>query len=222
LNNRTELMEKARQSIVDADEIKAMSVIDEAKASALDLVELLRLGFGKGNTQIGDAFEQGILSLPELLYSSEVMKSVTERVMDSIHGSIEAKGRILLATVEGDAHDIGKNIVASTLRANGFEVIDLGREVSAIDIIKKAEEHQVDIIGTSALLTTTLPEQRKLEQLLRELGLRDKYITMVGGAPCTIRWTKRIGADSYSEDAIDAVRQATILMEKKNQSKGSR
>ncbi len=204
----------AKVSILQADEDKAMEVIKEAIAREMDLSELLRSGFGAGNTEVGNSFEKGTISLPELLYSSEVMKNVTERVMSVLEKVTESEGKILIATVEGDTHDIGKNIVASTLRASGFEVIDLGREVPVNHIIETAEKYGVDIIATSALLTTTLTEQKKLETMLRDLGIRDKYTTMVGGAPCTPRWTKRIGADVYSEDAIEAVRAARDIIDK--------
>lgn len=204
----------AKVSILQADEDKAMEVIKEAIAREMDLSELLRSGFGAGNTEVGNSFEKGTISLPELLYSSEVMKNVTERVMSVLEKVTESEGKILIATVEGDTHDIGKNIVASTLRASGFEVIDLGREVPVNHIIETAEKYGVDIIATSALLTTTLTEQKKLETMLRDLGIRDKYTTMVGGAPCTPRWTKRIGADVYSEDAIEAVRAARDIINK--------
>ncbi|NLM07929.1 MAG: dimethylamine corrinoid protein 3 [Clostridiales Family XIII bacterium] len=211
----------AKVSIIQADEKKAMEVIDEAIAHGLDLAELLRSGFGKGNTEVGNSFERGRISLPELLYSSEVMRDVTERVMSLLEGSVEDNGKILIATVEGDTHDIGKSIVASTLRAAGFQVIDLGREVPVTHIIETAEKYGVDIIATSALLTTTLLEQKKLEIMLKDLGLRDKYITMVGGAPCTPRWKNRIGADIYSEDAIEAVKSAKKAMEEKRKRENS-
>ncbi|MGI6733159.1 MAG: cobalamin B12-binding domain-containing protein [Anaerovoracaceae bacterium] len=209
------LMLAAKVSIIQADENKAMEVIDEAIAHGIDLSELLRSGFGTGNTEVGNSFERGRISLPELLYSSEVMKDVTERVMSLLEGSVENNGKILIATVEGDTHDIGKNIVASTLRAAGFQVIDLGREVPVNHIIETAEKYNVDIIATSALLTTTLIEQKKLETMLRDLGLREKYTTMIGGAPCTPRWKNRIGADIYSEDAIEAVKSAKKALDEK-------
>jgi len=214
LDFKERLMLAAKVSILQADEDKAMEVIKEAIAQEMDLSELLRSGFGAGNTEVGNSFEKGTISLPELLYSSEVMKNVTERVMSVLEEVTESEGKILIATVEGDTHDIGKNIVASTLRASGFEVIDLGREVPVNHIIETAEKYGVDIIATSALLTTTLTEQKKLETMLRDLGIRDKYTTMVGGAPCTPRWTKRIGADVYSEDAIEAVRAARDIIDK--------
>jgi trimethylamine corrinoid protein len=221
LDLKERLMLAAKVSIIQADEKKAMEVIDEAIAHGLDLAELLRSGFGKGNTEVGNSFERGRISLPELLYSSEVMRDVTERVMSLLEGSVEDNGKILIATVEGDTHDIGKSIVASTLRAAGFQVIDLGREVPVTHIIETAEKCGVDIIATSALLTTTLLEQKKLEIMLKDLGLRDKYITMVGGAPCTPRWKNRIGADIYSEDAIEAVKSAKKAMEEKRKRENS-
>lgn len=213
------LLLSAKISIIQADGERAIEVLDEAVSFGMDLSELLRSGFGAGNTEVGNYFEQGRVTLPELLYSSEVMKEVTEKVMKLLKSNPENKGKIVIATVEGDVHDIGKNIVASTLKSSGFEVIDLGREVPISNIIEAAEKTKADIIGTSALLTTTLNEQKKLETMLRDLGIRDKYTTMVGGAPCTPRWTKRIGADIYSEDAVEAVKQAIKAMERKSKKK---
>ena len=125
------------------------------------------------------------------------------------------RGTVVLATVAGDVHDIGKGIVASTLKSAGFEVIDLGCEVPVEKIVEEARRYNADIIGTSALLTSTMTEQKKLEKLLAESGLKSSFVTMVGGAPCTPRWAKKIGADGYSEDAIDAVKVAIALIEEK-------
>ena len=166
-----------------------------------------------------------MLSLPELIYAAEVMKSATGAILEYLNrdgeeSSVrEKKGTVILAAVAGDVHDIGKSIVASTLRTAGFDVIDLGCEVPVEVILEEAKKHNADIIGTSALLTSTMSEQKKLEKLLQERGERDNFITMVGGAPCTPRWAKRIGADGYSEDAIEAVKVALELIEKKNKSK---
>lgn len=219
MKSEKQLMKSAKESIIQADEEKAMEIIDSAIDNRMDLIELLRKGFAAGNSYVADSFERGEISLPELLYSSEVMKIVTERIMSSVNEIDEKKGTILVATVEGDAHDIGKNIVVSTLRAAGYQVIDLGREVPVEQIVAMAEKHAVDIIGTSALLTTTLTEQKKLEVMLRDLGIRNKYITMVGGAPCTPRWAKRIGADVYSEDAVEAVKKVNEIMKGKKYSR---
>lgn len=208
-----DLFRDAARSIIDGDEDRAMELIKSAQNRGTDLIELLQKGFALGNLQVGEAFEKGEISLPELLYSAEVMKKVLATI-DHLLGVEEsrAKGRVLIATVEGDVHEIGKGIVASTMKAYGIHVIDIGREVPVETIIEKAIEYEVDIIATSALLTSTLKEQRKLEALLHKMSLRGKFNTMVGGAPCTLRWAARIGADAYSEDAIEAARTALKIL----------
>lgn len=214
--SKSELIREARQTILDADEEKALKIIETALAEEMDILELVQEGFAAGNREIGDLFETGKLSLPELIFSTEVMKKVLE-VVESLPGASRenVKGKVLLATVDGDVHDIGKGMVASTMKSYGIEVIDIGREVPVDTIIEKAKEFNVDIIGTSALLTSTLKEQKKLEERLRELGIRDQFKTMVGGAPCTLRWASRIGADAYSEDAVEAAKKALELILKK-------
>lgn len=223
--DKQELFRRAKDSIVDADEAKALGIIREANENKVDLLDLLLVGFGAGNDEIGILFDHGTLSLPELIYAAEVMKSVTNTILELLNAQQrevpvpEKRGTILLATVEGDIHDIGKGIVASTLKAAGFEVIDLGCEVPVDVILEEAKRCNADIIGTSALLTSTMAEQKKLEKLLREKGEKDSFITMVGGAPCTPRWAKKIGAGGYSEDAIEAVKVALELMKEKNKVK---
>lgn len=213
--DKSELIKLAHDTIVEADEDKALQVIEEATAKGIDLLELLREGFAEGNREVGDLFESGSLCLPELIFSTEVMKKVIEIVEGRTGTDKEkVKGKVLIATVDGDVHDIGKGIVVSTMKSYGIDVIDIGREVPVETIIEMAEQNNVDIIGTSALLTSTLKEQKKLEDTLRKMGLRDKYKTMVGGAPCTSRWAKRIGADAYSEDAVEAVKKALELLKK--------
>jgi trimethylamine corrinoid protein len=211
-----ELIRDARQTILDADEDKALQIINTALADNMNILELVQEGFAMGNREIGDLFESGKLSLPELIFSTEVMKKVLE-VVESLPGTSKEtiRGKVLLATVDGDVHDIGKGMVASTMKSYGIEVIDIGREVPVDTIIEKAQEYGVDIIGTSALLTSTLKEQKKLEERLREMGIRDQFKTMVGGAPCTLRWANRIGADVYSEDAVEAAKKALELLKKK-------
>lgn len=224
--DKQDLFRRAKDAIVDADEAKVLRIIEEAKNAEFDLLDLLLSGFGAGNDEIGSLFDRGALSLPELIYAAEVMRSVTNTILDLLNENErpvpEKRGRILLATVAGDVHDIGKGIVASTLRTAGFEVIDLGCEVPVETIIEEARRYKADIIGTSALLTSTMTEQKKLEKLLMETGEKESFITMVGGAPCTPRWAKKIGAGGYSEDAIEAVKVALQLMkEKEEQEKNS-
>ena len=146
------------------------------------------------------------------------MKVVTDRVDEELAAQGDAgteKGKIVIGTVEGDVHDIGKGICVSMLKASGFEVYDLGREVPADTFIEKAEEVGADIIGTSALLTTTMTVQQELENKLNEKGIRDKYATMVGGSPVTKRWAEKIGATAYSEDASECCQVALDILANK-------
>lgn len=213
--DKDELIKLAHNTIVDADEEGAMQVIDKALAAGIDIMEILRDGFAEGNREIGDLFESGKLSLPELIFSTEIMKKVIEVVENYTNiDQVKVKGKVLIATVDGDVHEIGKGMVVSTMKSYGIDVIDIGREVPVETIIEKAEELKVDIIATSALLTSTLKEQKKLEETLRKMGIRDKYLTMIGGAPCTLRWAKRIGADIYTEDAVEAAKKVLSIFKK--------
>lgn len=212
--NLDAIKKRAKNSIVEADETEAFRITDQVLllADKITLDALLN-GFGEGNRMVGEAFDKGEISLPELIYSSELMKNAMVRVFKKVDArEIETLGTILIATVEGDIHDIGKSIVATGLKLAGFKVIDLGRDVPVATIINEAEKHYVDIIATSALLTTTLGEQKKLEFALRDRRIREKYKTMVGGAPCTARWAKKIGADIYCADVSDAIKKAKELM----------
>lgn len=207
------ILQEAKESIIKCDKAKAVAVAKQALAEGLDPVEVLSKGFSEGIQKIGDLFGRGEVFLPELILSAEVMKEATIILESAIQTKdVQKKGKMIIATVEGDVHDIGKGIVVSLVKTQGIEVIDLGREVPVGKIIEKATEFNVDIIGTSALLTTTITEQKKLEEVLRKEGLRDRFKTMVGGAPCTQRWADRIGADAYAEDAAEAVNKALALL----------
>ncbi len=206
-------LDAAALSIVEQDAEKAKQIAREAVEKGLDPLELISSGFTAGITRVGDLFDRGEMFLPELIGCSEIMKGVTVILNAAIPaGEQKAKAKVLIATVEGDVHDIGKGIVVSLFNANGFEVHDLGRDVPTIKIIEKAEEIGAQVIGTSALLTSTMEGQKKLEEMLRKEGLREKYKTIVGGAPVTERWAKRIGADAYAEDANDGVKKVFALL----------
>ncbi|HHT63817.1 MAG: corrinoid protein [Bacillota bacterium] len=207
------ILQEAYDAILKCDNNKAVAIAKQALDEGYDPVEVLSKGFSEGIRKMGDLFGRGEVFLPELILSAEVMKEATA-ILDAALQAEETqkKGKMLIATVEGDVHDIGKGIVVSLVKTQGIEVIDLGREVSVSTIIEKAVEYDVDIIGTSALLTTTITEQKKLEDTLRKEGLRDRFKTMVGGAPCTQRWADRIGADAYGEDAAEAVSKALALL----------
>jgi trimethylamine corrinoid protein len=200
------LFKEAFDSILDCDEDKALSVVAAAEAEGVDPVALLSEGFSAGIKHLGDLFGRGEVFLPELIFGAEVMKKVTAEIEGKLDASqVSNKGVFVIGTVEGDVHDIGKGIVASLVKTNGFEVYDIGREVPAEVFIEKVKEFNADFLGSSALLTTTMTEQKKIEELMTQAGLKDKVKTSVGGAPVTKRWAEKIGADMYCEDASDTV-----------------
>lgn len=208
------ILEDAKQSIVAQNRDKALAIAQQVIDAGNDPMELMTNGFVVGINHVGDLFGRGQMFLPELVQAADVMKAVTEVVEAALpqDAAKRKKGRIVVATVRGDVHDIGKCIVVSLLNANGFEVHDLGRDIESQAIIDTAVKVQADVIGTSALLTTTMSRQKEIEQMLKKAGLREKFKTIVGGAPVTNRWADKIGADAYAEDAQDAVVKIQTLI----------
>jgi len=208
------LYKEAADAIIDSDEDAALEVLKKAEAEGADLVELLSKGYSEGMREVGDRFGMGEVFLPELIFASEVMKTVTTEIESKMEGgAVQKKGVMVLGTVAGDVHDIGKGIVASLLKTNGVEVYDIGREVPAEEFIAKAKEYNADFLGSSALLTTTMTEQKTIEELMEKEGLKGKVKTLVGGAPVTQRWAEKIGADAYCEDAAVTVKYINSLFE---------
>jgi corrinoid protein of di/trimethylamine methyltransferase len=166
--------------------------------------------------EIGKKFESGELFLVHLVAAGDLARRATTEVLEPLlkksSGERKTLGRVVIGTVAGDIHDIGKNIVAMLLFTAGFEVYDLGKDVSAEEFVMKTKELNPDIVAMSALLTTTLPAQRETIQALSKSGLRDKVKILVGGAPTTNEWAKEIGADGYGADAIDAIKVAKKLL----------
>jgi len=213
-----EIFKLAHDAVIAADSKKAMHALEEAKKANIPLIDVLNNGFTKGMEDFGELYSEGEVFLPELVLSARVMSEVSAYIEEDMRKQgveVRKKGKIVFATVSGDVHDIGKGICCTMLRTTGIEVFDLGRDVPVDAIIAKAEEVGADLIGTSTLLTTCMTEQDKLEKELRAKGLRDKYKTLVGGAPVTARWAKKIGADAYGNDANDCLKIATQLLEEK-------
>ena len=207
--------EEAAKAIVSGDAEKAVAMAKQGLDEGLDPLQLMDKGFIPGINEVGDLFGKGRLFIPMLIKSATAMEKATEIINSAISQDEEiTQGKIVVATVEGDVHDIGKTIVVALFKANGFDVVDLGRDVPVARIIEEAEKNGANMIGTSTLLTTTMPVQKELEETLKEAGLRDKYKTIIGGAPVTQRWADRIGADAYAHDASDGVRKAKELMKK--------
>ncbi len=205
--SKEEIIKMAFDSIIESDEDKAAKSLQEAKSDGIDLMELLAKGFSSGMRELGDMFGRGEVFLPELIFAADIMKNMQDDIQSTLpQGVASTKGVVIIGTVAGDVHDIGKGIVCSLIKTNGFEVHDIGREVPAVKFIEAAEQHKAQYIGSSALLTTTMTEQKKIEDILKKEGLKDKYKTLVGGAPVTKRWAEKIGADAYCEDAADAIK----------------
>jgi trimethylamine corrinoid protein len=211
-----EIFKDAAESILLHDKSRAEEVARRGLDLGINPLDLITRGFREGIIQVGDLFGRGEIFMPELLDAAEAMRTVNAILTAAMpEGTQQEKGRVVIGTVQGDIHDIGKLLVVSLLQVNGFEVFDLGHDVEIGRFIEKAQEVDADIIGTSALLTTTMTGQKTLEEELKKTGLKDRFKTMVGGAPVTQRWADRIGADAYGEDAAEAVKKALALMEKK-------
>ena len=209
----SEIYETAIEAIVKGDVARAVETAKRGLAEGIDPLELINQGFVPGIDKVGDLFDVGTLFLPELILSAKAMQDATDIINAAIpENDRQVQGRFLIGTVEGDVHDIGKTIVVSLLKASGFEVKDLGRDVSADRFIKEADDFKADIIGSSSLLTTTMPAQKTLENELKKAGLKERYKTMVGGAPVTQRWADKIGADAFAENASVCVRLARGLL----------
>lgn len=212
------LFEKATESVVDGDKELAIQLANEGLDAGIDPAEFIDKGFVPGIVKIGELFEDGIIFLPELILAADTIKGAVDILNEAmLAGGTQKKAaaKVVLATVEADLHDIGKGIVASLMVANGFDVIDLGRDVQSSKIIDKAVEIGADVIGTSALLTTTMVHQKELEEIILEKNLKGKVKTMVGGAPVTERWQIKIGADGFGETAADSVRLVNEFMSQK-------
>jgi len=207
------IFQEATEAIVKGDAGLAVDTAKKGIDAGLDPLTLMNDGFIPGINQVGDLFETGRLFLPQLITCATAMEKATEVINAAIPGGQEAvTGKVLVGTVEGDVHDIGKTIVVALFKANGFDVMDIGRDVPIEKFINEAEKFGAHIIGSSTLLTTTMAMQKQLEQELKKAGLREKYKTIVGGAPVTQRWADRIGADAYAQDASDGVRKAKALL----------
>jgi corrinoid protein of di/trimethylamine methyltransferase len=210
-----ELFEALAKSVLDGEVAEAKNLAQQVVEQGVDPLEAINKGFVAGLNKVGDEFSCGTMFLPDLVMAGEAMKaamSVLEPELSKRGAAREMLGKVVIGTVKGDIHDIGKTIVATLLSASGFQVYDLGHDVAVEKFIEKTREVNADIVGMSALLTTTMVRQRDVVKALNEAGLRPKVKVMVGGAPVTRGWVEEIGADGYSEDAVGAVAVAKKLV----------
>ena len=210
-----EMYAKLAQALIDGEPEDAEQLAKEALDQGLDPLSCINEGLTKGIQKVGELFASGEYFLPELIIGAEAMKKALAVLEPAMVGdqSRDVVGRVVLGTVEGDMHEIGKTLVGTMLIANGFQVFDIGVDKSAGEFITAVQENDADIVGASALLTTTMLQQKKLIESLQEADLRDKVKVMVGGAPVTESYASEIGADGYAEDAISAVDLAFRLVD---------
>ncbi|MBN1837249.1 MAG: methyltransferase cognate corrinoid protein [Spirochaetales bacterium] len=211
------ILTEAHDALFAFDAGRALATVQEVVSKGEDPLELLDNAFIPAINEIGELFGTGEMFLPELIQAAEVMKQVTAAVTAALpkdQAAGQAKGAAVLGTVEGDIHDIGKTLVVTMLGIHGVTVHDLGRDIPIDTFIEKAKETGAKVIGTSALLTTTMTKQKELEEALKEAGLKGKIRTIVGGAPVTRRWAERIGADAYGENAHEASVQVEELLKR--------
>ena len=210
-----EILGKFKEALLSYDHAKSEDFARAALEQGVDPV-LVAGTLTDALGEVGEAFAREDIYLPELVLASRAGKAAMAVIEDELRetsSSIDSKGTIVLGTVQGDVHDIGKNIVATLFFANGFEVIDLGVDVPAADFVTAVREHSPDLLGLSALLTTTMTEQRVVIEQLEEAGLREDLKIVVGGAPVSEEFAEEIGADGYGPNALDAVELGKRMME---------
>lgn len=203
-----DIFENLKDAIIVGDSSKAEASARQALDANIDPLKAVDLGLAKGMKVVGEQFESDEIYLPELMMAGEAFKAAMAMLEPEIKRQkveMATRGTVLLATVKGDLHSIGKNIVATVLEANGFTVVDLGIDRGALEIIAEAEKANVDVIGLSALMSTTIPYQKEVIDALQELNLREKYRVIIGGGPVTQEWADEIGADGYGKDPVEAV-----------------
>ena len=213
--SKEQILIKLQEAVEEFDNELAEEAAKEAVKAGIDIMEAVNEGLSKGMMTISELFQEGELFVPQILMAAEAFESAVKIISESLPEELRnqtTRGRVLVHTVQGDIHDVGKNIVKTMLSASGFDVIDLGRDVPVDDVVKSAKELNVDIICGSALMTTTMLAQRDIIKALEEEGIRDNFKCMFGGAPVSLEWVQKIGADSYADCAFKAVDRAMELV----------
>jgi corrinoid protein of di/trimethylamine methyltransferase len=209
-----EIFDRLAQAVIEGEPEDAEEVAQQALAQGLDPLECINQGLSPGIDRVGELFATGEYFLPDLIIGGDAMKAALDVLEPALSAgqSREILGQVVLGTVEGDLHEIGKTLVGTMLTANGFQVTDIGVDKPASEFIAAVKDSGATLVGASALLTTTMLHQQQVIDALVEAGLRDQVKVMIGGAPVTENWAEKIGADGYAEDAIGAVEVAKNLV----------
>jgi len=211
---KKEIMQGMYDGILGLDKAKAVEMAEAVISENIDINEVIEQSMSPAMDEVGKRFQSGEMFLPELQMSADVfsasMDILQPRLMES-KADIKPKGRVVIGTVKGDLHSIGKDLVATMLKIGGFEVTDLGVDISTFTFLEEAEKAKADVIALSALLTTTMPAQREVIEAINDQGMGDRYKVMIGGAPVNQAWANEIGADGYGENAAQAVELAKRL-----------
>ena len=203
------LLDDLRKSVIDGDLNAAQDQVNQALAQKIPPEEILKDGLISAMSEVGRMFENGDFYVPEMLISARAMKGGLAILRPQLAAAnIQAIGKVVIGTVQGDLHDIGKNLVGMMLEGAGFEVVDLGTDVSPEKYVAAVREYNPDLVGLSALLTTTMPRMKDIVQALQAAGLRERLKVMIGGAPVTEQYALDIGADIYAPDAASAAQRA--------------
>ena len=210
------LFEEMASAIVAGLREKASELADESLQAGIDPLEAIEQGFKPGMIVVGDGFANGDLFIPDLMMSGEAMKAAIATLQPELtrrNQQRQVLGRVVIGTVQGDIHEIGKTLVGTMLSANGFEVYDLGVDVSPQQFVDAVRQQDANVLGLSALLTTTVLNQEAVIQALEEAGLRERVKVIVGGVPTSPEWAQEIGADAYAENAVEAVKEIKRLVQ---------
>lgn len=219
------LLREIQEAIIDLDEERTEELTLEAIDEGLSPLDILQDGLTAGVKTVGDKFGRGEVFLPELAMSADCMRAGVQHVDPLLEemdlADDDTGGLFVIGTVDEDIHNIGKNILATMLKANGFDVVDLGVEVPNEEFVAAVKDHDPDILGMSALMTMTMDHQEEVIELLEEEELRDDLKVMVGGAPTSPEWRDQIGADGYGDNADKAVKVALELYDELQRERSS-
>lgn len=217
MSHDQDILRRLFAAVVAGDEELVKKIVQEGIEKNVDPLELIEKALIPGIREVGEKFERMELFLTGMMLSADAMKAGMNLLLPRIpKDKIPKRGTVVVGTVKGDIHEIGKNVLSALLIANGFDVHDLGSDIPASAFVRKAEEVNADIIAASALMTTTLPSQKDILDYLKSTGKRDKYLVLVGGGPASAEWAEEIGADGYAETAVEGASLATKKLQEKS------